>query len=268
MVAWVVRQLIQAGHKPAVLTRGYKAVAGHSDEAEMLARQTGASVIVNPDRWAGSREAARRGCDVCVLDDGFQHYRLRRDLDIVLLDAAEPLGFGYCLPRGLLREPARALREADVIVLTRCDQASTEQLTRAEQVVSQFTPWAQLFRARHAPVRWEAPDGESLEPPALAGRPALAFCGIAQPESFFASCRQLGVDLRETVALNDHVEYTSQLWTDLQDRARSAGADILLTTAKDRVKLPAHADNLYTLIVEMQIADAEGLARRIVETLE
>ncbi|RLG28969.1 tetraacyldisaccharide 4'-kinase, partial [Methanosarcinales archaeon] len=105
MVAWVVDRLAQAGKTPAILTRGYRSAEGGSDEAALLKRLTGAAVVVNPDRAAGAKQALAGGADVLVMDDGFQHLRLRRDLDVVLIDATNPFGFGRCLPRGMLREP-------------------------------------------------------------------------------------------------------------------------------------------------------------------
>ena len=104
MVAWVVRRLLENGFAPAILTRGYKSSAGQSDEAELLRRSLPASVpiVVNGNRLAGAQAARQQGANVLVMDDGFQHHRLRRDLDIVLIDATNPFGFGRCLPRGLL----------------------------------------------------------------------------------------------------------------------------------------------------------------------
>ena len=119
MVVWVVRWLKSAGLQPAILTRGYKAVDGRADEAEMLWQATGVPVVAEADRVDAARSAVAGGAEVLVLDDGFQHLRLRRDLDIVLIDATNPFGFGHCLPRGLLREPVSALGDADAVDLRR-----------------------------------------------------------------------------------------------------------------------------------------------------
>ena len=110
MVAWVVGRLKAAGCNPAILTRGYRPAAGQSDEAELLKHLCDAPVVINGDRPAGAAQAVAGGADVLVMDDGFQHRRLRRDMDVVLIDATNPFGYGHCLPRGLLREGPSALR--------------------------------------------------------------------------------------------------------------------------------------------------------------
>ncbi len=265
MVAWVVGRLKEAGHTPAVLIRGYRAVEGRSDEADWLAQTTGAPVIVKADRVAGAAEAAAQGADVCVLDDGFQHRRLRRQLDLVLLDAAEPLGFGHCLPRGLLREPPAALADAGAVVLTRCDQAEPGPLEAARQIAARLAPQAPLYEAYHRPVGVVGPDGQTRPARALAGMRVLAFAGIARPRSFWHTLVDLGADVAATVPLNDHFAYTDALLADLRARARAAGAVALVTTTKDRVKLPPDTPDLYALQIAMALpADqADALTARL-----
>jgi len=239
LVAWVVGQLAEAGRTPAILTRGYKAVGGASDEAEMLTRATGAAVIVNADRVAGAAEAVAGGADVLVMDDGFQHVRLRREMDIVTLDATCPFGYGRVLPRGTLREPLRALRVADAIVITRCDQVAPEALEAIRRRVAALAGGAMVAESVMQPTRVCAFDGPAEAVESLAGRMGWAFCGLANPEGFYRTLTDTGLRLAGRTSFNDHHAYTAEDVAAVRGHARSAGASLLVTTAKDAVKLAA-----------------------------
>jgi len=240
MVAWVVEHLAAAGYAPAILTRGYKARAGRSDEAELLrALCPRAAVVVNADRLAGASQALAGGADVLVMDDGFQHRRLRRDLDIVLIDATCPFGFGKCLPRGLLREPLQALSDADALVVTRSDAVSGDDLDALEHRLRELAPRASLHRAVHEPTGLLDPTGQVAPTAALAGRKVLAFCGIGNPWHFFRTVTDLGAALVAREAFDDHVDYTDPILRALAGQAQACGAEILVTTQKDAVKLRA-----------------------------
>ena len=260
MVAWVVGHLFEAGKRPAILTRGYKAVGGVSDEAELLKGLTGADVIVNGDRVAGAKTAVSGGADVLVMDDGYQHRRLRRDLDIVLVDAANPFGFGHCLPRGLLREPLSALRDAGAVVITRSDAVDAPAFAELRQRLASLAPGASLHAAAHRPVRLIDPAGTEHPVGALAGRKVAAFCGIARPESFFDTLRGLGVDVVATRVLPDHVEYTDAMAADIARMAGDGGGEILVTTQKDYVKLVGEdlGGGVWQLVVEMTLVEGEA----------
>ena len=266
MVAWVVERLIGAGRTPAILTRGYRAVSGLSDEAELLKGLTGADVVVNGDRVIGAKTAVARGADVLVMDDGYQHRRLRRDLDIVLVDAANPFGFGHCLPRGLLREPPSALRDAGAVVITRSDTVDAGALASLRERLGQLAPDASFHAAAHRPVRLIDSAGTEHPADALAGRKVAAFCGIASPENFFETLRALGADVAATRALADHVEYTDAAAADIARMAADSGADVLVTTQKDYVKLGGTdlGGKVWQLVVEMAIVEGEG---ELIETV-
>ena len=266
MVAWTVARLKDASKTPAVLTRGYKAGSGRSDEAELLKRLCGVQVVVNPDRAAGARQAVAAGANVLVMDDGFQHRRLRRDLDIVLIDATCPFGFGHCLPRGLLREPPSALKSAHAIVITRSDLADAGELRALRARLRRLAPGASIHLAVHRPVKLIAPDGEARKPDALEGEEAFAFCGLGNPEAFFETLDRLGAALRGRCALDDHVRYAPATVAALSEQARSAGAKVMVTTAKDAVKISASAFSLplWQVVVEMDvIKGADELTRHV-----
>jgi tetraacyldisaccharide 4'-kinase len=266
MVAWTVRRLREAGRTAAILTRGYKAVRGMSDEAELLRKLTGANVVVNPDRVAGAKTAVTGGADVLVMDDGFQHLRLRRDLDIVLIDATFPFGGGCCLPLGRLREPVAALRDADAIVVTRCDQVSLKQWEDLRNFFTGRFPNKLFAAAAHKPVGVKDEKGEFHAPQALAGKSVFAFCGIGNPDGFLQNIVELEAAVVGSLALPDHVDYTARRIEEINRSAEKCDVDILLTTEKDAVKL-AGADldkPLWQVAVEMDLIEgAEALTERI-----
>ena len=259
MVAWVVARLRSAGRKPAILTRGYRAVAGRSDEAELLKDLCGVPVIVNADRVAGAEAAVAGGADVLVMDDGFQHRRLGRDLDIVLIDAAEPFGFGWTLPRGLLREGPRALRDAGAVVVTHADAIGEAPLSNLRGRLARLAPAASIHVAAHRPVALLDESGQSASLDALSGRKVFAFCGIARPERFFDSLTALGARPADTRALDDHAAYTPDVAKTLRRAAEDSGAGVWITTQKDFVKLADTelSGHVWQLAVGMAVVEGE-----------
>jgi tetraacyldisaccharide 4'-kinase len=266
MVAWVVRYLRQRGRKPAILTRGYKAVGGVSDEAELLKAMTGAEVVVMADRVAGAAKAVAGGADVCVMDDGFQHLRLRRDLNIVLLDATRPLAQLHCPPCGLLREGLWALADAQAIVLTRCDLAEVEELAALEERLAKAAPGASRHRAVHRAVAVIDETGARRPPEELAGRKVFAFCGLGNPAAFFGTLAGLGAEVVSSASFGDHAAYSQKDLSGLFGSAAAKGADLLVTTEKDYVtlaRLPVSGP-IWRLAVEVRIVGGEAeLTRKI-----
>ncbi len=258
MTAWVVQRLTEAGMNPAILTRGYKSSKGASDEPQLLRETTGASVVVDPNRVEGASRAADAGADVCVMDDGFQHRRLRRDLDIVLIDATNPFGYGYCLPRGLLREPLSALADAGAIVITRSDMILSSHLENLAGRVRELAPQASVHMAVHRPTG--VTDQADLDVPAqiVSRKQAYAFCGLGNPESFLETLAHQGIRVVGNMMLADHVGYDRRKIEAIEAEARKCGADVLITTQKDYVKLPPGAFEmpLWRLGVEIRITAA------------
>lgn len=276
----VVRLFLQQGVKVAVVSRGYgsavrRGVAVVSDgsgaapaltprdcgdEPFLLARRNPtAIVLVAPRRREGVALAvARFGAEVIVLDDGFQHLAVARDLDIVLLDAAHPFGNGALLPAGLLREFPVALQRGQLFILTRCAPADT------------FTcplP-GPLLRGRHELSRHFLDlSGRPLAVAELVGRRGVAFAGIAAPEHFFAGLRDLGLDLSATLSFPDHAAYDGAA---LAEIARAAvGAEYFVTTEKDGVKLRATELPLpcYQAPLELLLEPADALEARLLPLL-
>ncbi len=270
MVAHIVALLKAQGGQVGILTRGYKAQAGRSDEAELLRELCGVNVVVNPDRVAGAKAAIAAGADVLVMDDGFQHRRLRRNLDIVLIDALNPFGFGHCLPRGLLREGLSALRDADVLVITHADLVPPSQIAQLRAQLADLSDRADIFTAAHVPSQFLDEHGQGQPLASLSGKKVFAFCGLGNPESFYRLLQELKLLFVSHLSLSDHSAYTSTEVTDLNSLASSAGAELLLTTQKDAVKLKDQmfALPLWQLAVEMKITDDPAkFGQRLVKCL-
>ena len=221
-VIMLVKELKRLGRNPAVLTRGYGAPkGGKSDEVMVIEHECpGTPVIVNPDRVAGGREAIEQhNADVLVLDDGFQHRRLARDLNIVLVDATEPMGIPGVLPRGSWREPPHNLKRANMIMLTRCEQVEDELANLAAGLLTQWvSPRLNLQTAhqRHRPPRsGQTTPFPSSPPSAAIGRKVIAFAGIGNPAGFLHTVRALGMDRFAATWFDDHHPY------DLRARSRT-----------------------------------------------
>jgi tetraacyldisaccharide 4'-kinase len=236
-VILLVELLQELGRQPAVLMRGYKATAdGPGDEAMLLGqRLPGVPIVVNPDRRTAAHMATYQhaSVDMLVLDDGFQHRRLHREVDLVLIDASEPFGFGHVLPRGLMREAPTALRRADGVIITRANAVDRGELTRLDRAIERWHGHPPLGHAVH---RW----GELIDHADRVvdenGQPVFVFCGIGNPRAFFEQAeQQCHVVGRQ--ALADHHHYTAPDLAALTEAARAAGAAALLTTEKDWVKL-------------------------------
>jgi len=242
MALWLCEHLLRAGRRPAVVSRGYRSSAtGFSDESAMLARRCPQAVVVaaGPDRCEGGRTAIRQhGADIIVLDDGFQHRRLGRDLDVVLIDATCPFGYGRLLPRGLLREPPASLTRADVLVVTRADQVSEPELQGLRKRLARLAAGRPVLRAVHRATGFVALDGSLMEASAVPRRPVLV-AAIARPAAFERTVRDMGYVPAATCWYPDHHAYTAADAVALCDRVRRNAADALLATEKDAVKLAA-----------------------------
>jgi tetraacyldisaccharide 4'-kinase len=241
VVAWLAEWMARHGHRPGIVSRGYRSLDGHeNDEARVLARLCPTAVrIQNRDRVGGARTAIQQqGSNAILLDDGFQHRRLHRDLDIVLIDALQPWGYGRLLPRGLLREPLSALRRADLVVITRADQVPAEQLTDLRLELEHRGAPPRIAAVRFVPQRLIRADGGSEPLTALDGQRVAAFCGLGNPRGF-AETVSRWQPVAELRRFADHHHYTPADFVMLDEWRRTVGADVLLTSLKDLVKIPA-----------------------------
>lgn len=274
LVIELARRLHQSGRRPAVLTRGYKAAPGQTAD-EVLELQDAlpdVPVVVNRDRVAGAAAARQEHRADCVLlDDGFQHRRLARDLDMVLIDALDPQGGGQMLPVGRLREPLIGLRRADVFVITRANQITPERLAEITTWLTAYRTHQPVLEARVEPRGVHLPDGTLQPPEFLHSKRVLAVSGVGNPASFEALVRGLGA----TATLHrypDHHAYTSADATDLLNMLPEA-PELVVTTRKDWVKLsrvwPAEAPPLVRLDIRLALAgEIEGFEARLRKVLE
>jgi len=242
LVCWLASALRDAGRRPAVLMRGYKSGGGKSDEAmliEQAAPQT--PVAADPDRVRAARRtlAAHADIDLFILDDGMQHRRVARDVELVLVSAVKPWGFGHVLPRGLLREPLGGLRRADAIILTHCDRVDAPQLEQIEKTAHKYNGQAPIFHARHELVGLVTSGGEEMPMTALADRSFFVACGIGQPENFVAALKSHGPQCVGSRFFADHHAFGNEDIVELRQQAVSAGASAIVVTEKDWTKLRA-----------------------------
>jgi tetraacyldisaccharide 4'-kinase len=256
-VVELLKRLDRMGSSPAVVSRGYKSADGQPNDEERLIRQSVPSAVCIAQRnraWGGEVAHRSFGADVIVLDDGFQHRQLARNLDIVLVDATCPFGFDHLLPRGLLREPVDSLRRADMVVLTRCDQASLAALSRTEARVREITGARTCLKCIHRVISVENLDGTPAAD-SLERKRVVLFAGIAQPSAFVTTVASLGVEVVGERWWPDHHHYRRRDVHALRRPGRFPPHDLLLTTEKDAVKLAEldGLDNTDVVVVKVAI---------------
>ena len=268
--------LLKNRMKPVVLSRGY----GRKDESEVLVvsdgtaviedpeaggdepglmatKLPGAPVVVGKDRYQAGRVAVDRfNSDTIVLDDGFQHLRLKRDLDIVLVDAMDPFGIRKLFPAGILREPLSSLKRAHIVLITRSDKSKDLDALKAE--LKRYTK-AELFLSRHAPVDLvDATTNETKALSALKGSPVFAFSGIARPASFTSLLRSLGAEVKAETSYPDHYQYKKSDLAAIYQKAVDSRASMIVTTEKDAIRLKHFKpDGIWALRIELKVIENE-----------
>lgn len=248
-VAWLAREALARGRRPAVLSRGYGPPAAGStlsDEGALLTELLGGRVPVveDADRVRGGRAmlAAHPSTDLVLLDDGFQHRRLARDVDVVLLDATCPFGYERLLPRGLLREPSGGLSRAHAVVITRAERVDRAALDAVSARVAALAPSALRAAVRTVPLGWRrACDGAALELEALRGRRVVVWAGIGNPRAFAAMVRDVGAEVVLERFDRDHRPIAPAAVRDVLAAATARGATHVVVTRKDLVKIAGPA---------------------------
>jgi 3-deoxy-D-manno-octulosonic-acid transferase len=283
VVAHLAEKLSEAGSRPAILTRGYKRKSAHGivivkrgekasvdltgDEAQIFVQRGIADVGIGGDRTEAGRELEKKfKPDIFLLDDGFQHFRLKRDEDIVLIDGADPLGGGV-FPLGRLREPFGSLARATAILVTRCDSGI---MSGVEKLVRRYNGTSPIFRSRIAPREWvDLEWGTSRPVDAVDARRVAAFCGLGSPAGFWQTLRQLGLEVVYAWPFGDHHRYQPQELQRVSRQAVAAGAEALVTTEKDVMNLCDRAVELvaplriYWLKIGVEIENEGELLARV-----
>jgi tetraacyldisaccharide 4'-kinase len=279
LVGYIARELAARGERVCILTRGYgrrdagkrvlvsdgetvlvDAATGGDEPVELANRLIGKSIVIaDADRVAAGEWAkCNFGVTAFILDDGFQHRRARRSLDIVCIDADDPYGGGAVLPAGRLREPLANLSRANIIVVIGSGLDNSYDGLSSE--LKRIAPNAHIFEAEKAVSKiveiTELFSGDEQRP--LKGR-GFAFCGLGRPENFYAKLSHEQIDVVGTETFADHHNYTQADITDIESDARSAGAGHLLTTVKDAVKLSGLEFKMpcYAAEIELRIYEQE-----------
>jgi tetraacyldisaccharide 4'-kinase len=279
LVQYVARMLQRQGRRPAIVSRGYGGTARGrcnlvstgdlpllpavecGDEPRLLAETLpGVPVLTGRIRKFPARRAVELGADVLILDDGFQHLALKRDINLVLFHADILAGNSRVFPGGDLREPVGALRRADAFILTGTCDRNRERADRFAVLLAMRFPGRPVFRAGYEPtsiLTHEEGTSTSREFEAMRATPLFAFAGIARPETFARTLRELNLDIVDFQSLPDHMPYRQAQLTTLFDQARQRGAAACVTTEKDMVKLRGFDWSMpvYTLRMEVRLGE-------------
>lgn len=265
----------------AVLLRGYRGAASHGpvvvsdgsgtaggweaggDEASLLAGNLpGVAILAGKDRRLSGRLAVEKyGAEVIILDDGMQYWQLHRDADIVLVDARTGFGNGRLMPAGILREPVTGLRRAAAVVITHADEVPRDCLELLQKKVARLAR-GPVFTAAYSPCQVELPGGQVLDIQSIRGQKVGAFCGIGTPESFESTLQKAGARVVFCRFFPDHHPFTQDELDEVYQDSRQVGAELLLTTQKDSIrmstlKLP---ETLGVVRVSLEIPGFESLA--------
>ena len=277
----IAKRLQEDGVRIAILLRGYarqspqekitvvsdgeKRLCSHAesgDEADMMARLLpGIPIIVGRNRYAAGQLAIERfKSDVLILDDGFQHRQLHRDVDIVTVDATRPFGTGQLLPAGTLREPLTALRRADILLLTRADKPA--QVSRIRGKLGTLAPNTPILESVHRPThlyRLHAfGNTEPLSLNWLSGKRLLAICGIGNPNAFVETIASYTPETVDLLEFPDHHAYTEADCQRIQCRLKQTGAAFIVTTQKDEQKLARFAQELPITVLAVAVVITDG----------
>jgi tetraacyldisaccharide 4'-kinase len=278
MVLWIAERLLAEGKSVAILTRGYRgknvgAAAGNletsrgpgipstSDEFQLLKSRLGERVLfgVGPDRYKSGVALAVRGVKWFILDDGFQHMQLARDVNIVLIDASKPFGGGHLLPAGRLREPRSALKRADLVVITRSKHAAAiESVVQRHSAAPIFYAHTKLDSV-HSRLHPQSTLAETR------GKAFFAFCGIGNPGAFIADLREWGFQIIGHKFFRDHHRYSSADMGEIEKEAKKAGATGLICTEKDSFNLPETSSSMDVAVctISLQVDEEENFWRGI-----
>ncbi len=253
---WLARELEkQMPHlKPVILSRGYG-----KDEAILFEEEIPqVPHIINRKRYEGGQEAIEKyGKKLFfILDDGFQHRQLQRQIEIVLIDASCPFGYGYMLPRGFLREPMKNLARADAIILTKTDMVSTTQLKKIKEAIYYFAPKAKISEAVHKAkaLRKLQNKKEVVALDFFCKKRATVFCGIGNPKSFLHALKDTRVEIEAQLVFQDHQEYSQKEAQLIEKKVRESQSEILITTAKDAVKLKDYSFSVPLWVLEIEFS--------------
>ncbi|MBF0464050.1 MAG: tetraacyldisaccharide 4'-kinase [Nitrospirae bacterium] len=277
LVIAIAEEAKKYGYFPCILTRGYRGKAKNpvfvskgdgplteyhqsGDEPYLMAlRLKGVEIIKGADRYEAG--VMSEGANLFIIDDGFQHWRVKRDIDVVLIDSVSGFGNGRLFPMGPLREPVSELRRANVVVLTKSasnGKAVSSDLYRFDRTdtLKKIEITDHIYKASHRAAYLITPNGEKLPLNLMTGKRVYAFCGIANPQSFSDSLKELGANVLKLKTFRDHYGYKASDIKSIMAQAHSVSAEAIITTEKDLIKL-RNFDNssLFALGIDFIIDD-------------
>ncbi len=267
LVEFICVEMGRQGRRAVVVRRdraGFPSGADLSDEEKVFSEN-----VPETPQVAGRNKAdcVKQACalepDVVIVDDGFQTISLERDFDIVTVDATSPFGNGNLLPAGTLREPPSALRRADAVVLTRCDEIKPTEKDSILTELRQMTD-AEIFEARYIADEIMTLGDGSMAPSAISGKKIFAFCGIGNPDGFFRTLERLGCVIAGRRVFRDHHVYRADDLRTIEKDAEDSGADMIVTTQKDAVRLRSleHLKReIHYLKIHLDIPNGDTLCR-------
>ena len=259
IVIWLANQL-HGQKNVAIVSRGYgKLGDGLNDEGREIAIQAPHAIQVqNPDRVQGAQTAKEEleelsnSLDpVILLDDGFQHRRLHRDVDVVVIDATNPFGYGYLLPRGLLREPRSSLYRAKIVIISRCELVDQQHLSQIKKTLLECNPKLSIYESSTKITGLANLHSESISLDSICNQKVMAFCGIGNPYAFFDSLKREGLNLTSTMIFPDHHKFNAQEMRNIY--AHGSDCDAILCTQKDFVKLQLDEAEIPVYAVQIAI---------------
>ena len=286
-VIQIAQVLTRNNRQTVVVSRGY----GRKDDTEIIVVSDGRSVLVDTQiggdepvmigsklpgipvvvgrkRYQAAQRALQRfSPDVVVLDDGFQHIQLKRDLDIVLLDAGNPFGNGHLFPAGILREPIHALERAHAVLITKTDNAA--DVAKLKETIRQHTQ-SRIFTSRQVPVDLIDYRSSDIKPLAvLRGSRVLALSGIAHPDSFTSLLKSLGADIAASCTYPDHFDYQKSDLAAVYQKAADEKVSMIVATEKDAIRLKKlHADGVWALRIELIVTEYDEWEAFLLEGLK
>ncbi|MBF0445014.1 MAG: tetraacyldisaccharide 4'-kinase [Magnetococcales bacterium] len=292
-VIWLAKYFQNKGRKVGVVSRGYRqqskadvtivadpdkiitTTPQAADEAVLIAQKLpGVTVITGPNRCKTIGVATQQyGCNLIIMDDAFQHMQVKRDFDLVLLDCNAPFSNGHILPGGLLRENPLALNRCDGVIITRAD--NLQKLKHTQDLLSQIVPNKKSCAALHKPTNWRKISQTGAKHPAtmpidgFTNIPVLAFCGIAKPESFYATLDRLEISIMDFSSYSDHHIFDKNNIEQLLKKAAALNAQALLCTEKDAVKIQEILSDLpiYALAMELYFPNISPWLQKQLEAI-
>ncbi|MFH0753114.1 MAG: tetraacyldisaccharide 4'-kinase [Candidatus Omnitrophota bacterium] len=268
LVIFLAEYLLRKGKRPVILTRGYmgkgQCSSQASDEARMMSEKlSGVPVMVDPDRFRATKEAERKSlADVYLMDDGFQHWHLKRDLDLVAIDATNSFGNGSLLPCGILREPLSALARADLFILTKSD-AGCCHVAQIRQILGRINPDAHVVETVHAPVALvDMLSGQRDTGMCWLKDRVVAVCAIGSPGSFADTLKNQGAVVEKLFVYEDHHVYNDEDLAEIVCFCQNKGINKVVTTHKDAVKIRGILNNIsgirfFVLEIDIKVIHGE-----------